>query len=64
MADAALVREESEDKLEFDLERINAARGGESESRASRPSSFNCNSLCDVSASEDRRSCDALADTD
>jgi len=64
VADAALVRDESEDKLELDFERMNAARGGDSASRASKPSLFNCNSRCDVSASEDNRSCDALANDD
>lgn len=64
VADAALVRDDNEDMLEFDFDRINAGRGGDSESRASRPSLFNCSSFCDVSASEASRSCDKLTNED
>jgi len=62
--DAALRRLDRDDRLELDRWRMNAGRGGESESSASRPSSFSCSSFCDVSAREDRRSCDAKGDFD
>jgi hypothetical protein len=40
--------------------RMKAGRGGLSAPRASSPSSLSCSSRRVVSASEDRRSCDAL----
>lgn len=60
--DAALVSEDKDDMLELDVRCMNAGRGGDSESRASRPSSLSCNSRLDVSASEASLSCEPNTD--
>lgn len=54
--DVAEVREDREDRLEFDFCRMKAGLGGDRAFKASKPSLLSCNSRREVSARDDNRS--------